>query len=157
MSEHDRIVRLLSLGGTEAVGADEIRLVQEHLKTCVECRRANEDYAVLGSTLRSLPTPQPSAELLARVRLMAAPVLAQQQARNREAVVLAPLVAASWVTALITWPWLRTAGTWLLAGWRSPDGSFAQALAAYSILGFLLASVAVIVVGRRAGTIGRTQ
>lgn len=157
MSEHDHIVRLLPLAGTGDIAPDEIRRVQEHLASCTECRRVSEEYAFLGTTLRGLPTPQPSAELLAQVRVMVAPRLAQKQARNGDALVLAPLVAASWIVALATLPWVRAAGAWILTGWHLPGGSFAHALAIYSVLGFLLASVAALAVGRRASAIGRVQ
>jgi len=157
MSEHDRIVRLLPLAATGDITPEEIRRVREHLASCAECRRVSEDYAFLGSTLRGLPTPQPGAELLARVRAMAAPRLARKQARSRDAMVLAPLVAAGWIVALATWPWVRAAGTMVLTGWHLPSGSLAHALAVYSVLGFLLASVAAIAVGRRASAMGRTQ
>ncbi len=156
MSEHDQIMKLLPLVGTGDIAPDELRRVQKHLAGCEQCRQANEDYACLGSALRGLPTPQPSAELLARVRGMAAQKLAQNQVSNREAAVLGPLVVASWIAALATWPLLRAVGTWVLTGWRLPGGSVTAALVTYSTLGFLLACAAAIAVIRRAGTIGRT-
>ena len=157
MSEHEHIMKLLPLAGTGDITPDEIRRVQKHLASCEQCRKANEDYAFLGSALRGLSTPQPSAELLARVRVMAAQRLALNQVSNREAAVLAPLVVASWIVALATWPLVRVAGTWMLTEWHLPGGSVSAALAAYSILGFLLASAAAIAVIRQAGAIGRIQ
>jgi predicted anti-sigma-YlaC factor YlaD len=157
MSEHDQIAKLLPLAATGDITPGEIRRIREHLAVCDECRRVSNDYALLGSALRGLPTPQPSAELLARVRVIAAPKLAQKQVRSRDTLVLAPLVAASWIVALTTWPWVRAAGTWVLTGWPLPGGGFAHALVVYSILGFLLASVAAIAVGRYASAIGRIQ
>ena len=157
MSEHDHIMRLLPLAETGDITPDEIRRVQKHQASCELCRQANEDFAFLGSTLRSLQTPQPSAELLARVRAMAAPRLAQNRARNPEATVLAPLVAASWLAALATWPWVRAAGIWVFTGWHLPGGSVPAALAIYSIIGFLMATVAAIAVIRRAAAIGRMR
>jgi predicted anti-sigma-YlaC factor YlaD len=157
MSEHDWVAKILPLAATGDLAPDEIRRVRQHLSTCADCRRASDDYAILGDALRGLPTPQPSAELLARVRSMAAPKLSRSQAGSRDAWVLAPLVAASWIVALATWRWVGNAVIWIFARWHLPGGSFAHALAVYSILGFLLASVAAITVGRRAGATGRTQ
>ena len=157
MTEHDRIIEQLALSGAGDIPPGEIRRLQQHLATCEQCRRANEDYAFLADTLRSLPTPQPSAELLARVRAVAATRLAQNQERDREGALLAPLVAASWILALATWPWLRAAGKWVFTGWHLPGGTVSTALAAYSIIGILLAGVAAIVVIRRAAAIGRIQ
>ena len=157
MTEHDRIIEQLALSGAGDIPPGEIRRLQQHLATCEQCRRANEDYAFLADTLRSLPTPQPSAELLARVRAMAAARLAQNQESSREAALLAPLVVASWAVALATWPWLRAAGTCVFTGWHLPGGSVSTALAAYSIVGILMAGVAAIAVIRRAAAIGRMQ
>jgi predicted anti-sigma-YlaC factor YlaD len=157
MSEHDRIVKLLPLAASGDVTAEEIRRIREHLTDCAACRGASGDYALLGSALRGLPTPQPGAELLARVQALAAPRLVQKRARSRDAWVLAPLVAASWVAALTTFPWVYGAGRWLFAGWHLPGGSFMQALAVYSILGYLLASAAAIAVGRHTNAIGRLR
>jgi hypothetical protein len=156
MSKHDQIIKLLPLVGTGDATPDEIRRVQEHRAVCAECRQVSEDYDFLGSTLRGLPAPQPSAELLARVCTMAAHRVARKQERSRDALVLAPLVAASWVAALATWPWIRAAGTWALTGWHLPGG-FAYALTVYSILGFMLASIAAVAVSRHAKAIGRIQ
>jgi hypothetical protein len=157
VSEHDHIVKLLPLAATGDLAVGEIRRVREHVAGCAECRRVSEDYDFLETTLRGLPTPQPSAELLARVRTMAASRLERKQARSRDVIVLAPLVAASWIVALATWPWVRAASMWVVTGWHLPGGGFVNALAAYSILGFLLASAAAIAVGRRARAIGRIQ
>ncbi len=157
MNEHDHVIRLLPLVAAGDVTPDEIRLVQEHLSHCAQCRRAHEDYAFLGHTLRGLPVPQPSVELVQQVRIMAAPLLAKSRPANREAAVLAPLIAASWILALATWPWIRAAGSWMLTGWHVPGGNFTTALVVYSILGFVMASVAAIAVGRQAGALGRMR
>jgi hypothetical protein len=45
----------------------------------------------------------------------------------------------------------------MLTEWHLPGGSISAALAAYSILGFLLAGAAAIAVIRQAGAIGRIQ
>ncbi len=155
MSEHDQIRELLPLVASGEAAPEEIQRVQEHWATCAECRNLSEDFAALGNALCGLPTPQPSTELLNRVRLMAIPRLARRRTRRRDALVLALLVTASWLTAIATWPWFRAAGTWTVAGWHFPSGGFAQVLAAYSIFGFLLASAAAIAVSRKAN--GRAQ
>jgi predicted anti-sigma-YlaC factor YlaD len=154
MNEHDRIRQLMTRAEGEA---EEIRQVREHLEHCPQCRRVDEEFAFLRSTLRGLPTPQPSAELLARVRVMAAAGLAQNRARDPEAFVSALLVVAAWIVALTIWPLIRDWGAWMLSHWRWPSGSYAAAFAAYSILGLLLSSIAAIAVGRRAGAMGRMQ
>jgi predicted anti-sigma-YlaC factor YlaD len=157
VSVHDDIRKLLPLAVTGDVAPEDVRRVREHLRCCERCRQVSEDFAALGSALRGLPTPQPRAELVARVRDLAESRLARKQARSRDAAVLAPLVAASWIVALATWPVTRAAGKWIFTGWHMPGGSFGTALVAYSILGFLLACGAAIAVGRHASAIGRIR
>jgi anti-sigma factor RsiW len=156
MSEHERIRELLPLAASGDISPEEMRQVREHLSRCDTCARVSEDFVALGSALRGLPTPMPRAELVTRVRELAELRLERKRAWSRDAVVLAPLVAAGWIMALATWPLVRTAGVWIFAGWHVPGGGFGTALAFYSILGFLLACVSAFAVGRRARTIGRT-
>jgi anti-sigma factor RsiW len=141
MSEHERIRELLPLAASGDISPEEMRQVREHLSRCDTCARVSEDFVALGSALRGLPTPMPRAELVTRVRELAELRLERKRAWSRDAVVLAPLVAA---------------GVWIFAGWHVPGGGFGTALAFYSILGFLLACVSAFAVGRRARTIGRT-
>ncbi len=155
MNEHENIRNLLPLAAAGTISPADSRRVDEHLAHCEPCRWISEDFAALGSALRSLPTPQPRAELVARVRNVAESRLAGRKARNREAAILAPLVAASWTVALLTWPAAQAAGRWVLRAWYVRGDGIGTALAVYSILGFLLACAAAIAVGRRAGAIGR--
>ena len=157
MSEHEEIKRLLPLASTGEIAPGDLRKVQEHLVHCESCRLLEGDYSALGNALHRLPTPQPGAELLARVRSLAAARLAQKQRRNRDAALLAPLVAASWIVAWASWPAVRAAASWLLTGWHLPSGSFSMALTVYSTLGFLPACVAAIAIGLHARASGRAQ
>ncbi len=157
MSEHEDIRKLLPLAGAGAVSPADSRRLREHLAHCEPCRQVSEDFAALGNALRSLPTPQPRAELVALVRHMAESRLAERTERSREAAILAPLVAASWIVALLTWPVAQAAGRWVLAAWDAQSQGVGTVLAGYSILGFLLACAAAIAVVRRAGLIGRVR
>jgi anti-sigma factor RsiW len=155
MNEHERIRELLPLAASGDISPEEIRLVREHLARCDNCARVSEDFAVLGSALRALPTPLPRAELVMRVQELAERRLEHKRAWSRDAVVLAPLVIAGWIMALVTWPMVRAAGMWVFTGWHVPGGRFGTTLGFYSILGFLVACVSACAVGRRARTIGR--
>ena len=159
MNDHADIRKLLPQAAAGTISAADERRVSEHLAHCETCRSIHEDFATLGNALRQLPTPQPRAELVTRVRNLAESRLAHQEAKSKETAILAPLVAASWIAALLTWPAAQVACGWVLTGWYAylqRDG-MGNALAVYSILGFLLASAAVIAVGKRAGARGRMR
>ncbi len=157
MSEHERIRILLPLAASGDLSPREMRRVDEHVAWCAACRQASEELAVLGGALRALPTPQPPAELVARVCRLGETRLELQRAPRSGAAFLAPLVAASWVAALATWPLARAAFQWLFGGWHVPGEGLGGTLAAYSILGFILACASALAVGVHAREIGRSK
>ena len=155
MSEHERIRELLPLAASGDISPGELRAVHEHLSRCESCAGMYQDYGVLGSALRSLPTPQPREAVVARVLELAESRLGRSSANPREAFILAPLVVAGWLMAVATWPFARAATVWIFTGWRVPHGGLGTALAFYSILGCILACVSALAVGRRARIVGR--
>jgi len=157
MNEQEDIRKLLPLAVSGDLPSADVKRVREHLVACAQCRAIREDFAALGQVLRSLPTPQPRAELLAQVRAAAESRLVNQETRTRDTAILAPLVVAGWILAIATWPVASSLGKWALAGVHVPGGGWGVVLATYSILGFLLSCVAAIAVGRRASAIGRIR
>ena len=134
MSEHERIRMLLPLAASGDLSHQDMKSVNEHVAQCAACRQASEELADLGGALRALPTPQPPAELVARVCRLGEKRLELQGAPRNGAAFLAPLVAASWVAALATWPLARAVVQWLFGGWHVQGGGLGGTLAAYSIL-----------------------
>ena len=157
MNEHDRIHLILPLAASGDVSPDELRQLREHLDGCEACRRANEEFAAIAGELRGIPTPQPSADLVARVQEMGRTRLGRRRAVLHDTAVLAPLVVASWIAALATWPLLKEAAPWMFAGWQMPSGPLGTALAVYSASGLLLASISAAAVGVYARTVRRTR
>ena len=157
MNAHESVRRLLPLSASGDISPEDLRRVHEHCANCEECRRLSEDFASMAGALRSLPTPQPRAALVARVLDLAGSRLAQERTSTDGARVLAPLVAAGWIAALATWPLVRAAVAWVLTGWHVPGGGLGTALAAYSFLGLLLACVSAVAVGRQARTVRRIR
>jgi len=157
MSEHDSIRKLLPLAASGDLSPEDLQRVRGHLERCSACRGASEDFAALEGALRGLPTPQPREEVVAQVRELAQAGLARRRKREHEAVVPGLLVAASWIMALATWPGLRAGMRWIVAEWHVPAGGIGSALAAYTILGFLLACLSAVVVGRLSRAAGRTR
>ncbi len=157
MSEHERIRELLPLAASGDLTPGEMRRMDEHVARCAACRRVSEELAALGGALRALPTPQPPADLVARVYQLGKTRLEPGGAPRHGTAFLAPLVAASWIAALATWPLVRTELRWLSEGWHLPGGGLGGTLAAYSILGLVLACASAIAVGMRAREIGRSK
>ena len=157
MNEHERIRILLPLAASGDLSPRDMRRVDQHVARCEACRQASDELAALGGALRALPTPQPPAELVAHVQRLAEARLALKHAPHNGATFLAPLVVASWIAALVTWPLVRAAFQWILTGWHVPSGGLGSTLAAYSILGFILACASALAVGRGARQIGRTK
>lgn len=157
MNEHDHVGNLLALASSGDVSAEELRRVQAHLLGCEECRRAGDDFAMLAGTLRSIPTPQPRAEVLARVRTLISTRRPPRRASWGEVRLVGPLVAASWGVAWISLPAMKTIAEWLIAGWRFSAERTGTMLAIYSILGLLLATVSAIAVGTQARVNGRSR
>jgi predicted anti-sigma-YlaC factor YlaD len=157
VSEHERIRILLPLAASGDLSPRDMRRVDEHVARCAECRKANVELAALASSLRALPTPQPPAELVARVCRLGTTRLELQRTPRNGTAFLAPLVAASWVAALATWPLVRTEFHWLFGGWHVPAGGLAGTVGAYSILGFVLACASALAVGMSAREIRRSK
>jgi predicted anti-sigma-YlaC factor YlaD len=157
MSEHDKIRRTLALAASGDVSPEELRRLQAHLRRCDSCRHESEDLDLLAEALRQIPTPQPRQELILRVRELAESRLAVRREPAGDARVLAALVVVSWVVALATWPVVRLSVTWAMGWMFVPEGGIRTALAAYSALGFLMAFVSAVAVGRRARVTGRTR
>ncbi len=157
MSEHEQIRTLLPLAASGDLSPRDMKRVNEHVDRCAACRRTGEELSALGGALRALPTPQPSAETVARVCRRGEARLRLRTAPRNGTAFLALLVAASWIAALATWPLVRTELRWLSEGWHVPGGGLGGTLAAYSILGLVLACASAIAVGMRAREIGRSK
>ncbi len=155
MNEHDDIGVLLASAASGDVSPEELRRVQKHLACCEACRIKSEDFALLAEWLRGIPTPQPRAELVVRVRELAEARLVRRPSGN-DTRFIALLVAAGWIAALATWPALPAAWN-VISGLHVPDGVLRTALVFYSLVGFLLACVSAVAVGRHARMTGRAR
>ncbi len=157
MSEHERIRELLPLASSGDLTPEAVRDVREHLSRCPECRRISEDFAALAGALGALPTPQPSAAVRAQVHEWAASRLPRERAWGGDTAAVAALVAASWIMAVTAWPVAQPVIRWLLTGWYAPGAGLGTALAAYTIIGFLLACVSALAAAGSVGAIGRSR
>jgi anti-sigma factor RsiW len=145
MSDHAKIREWLALAAAGALEPDEETEVERHLGACEECSAEFERWRVLASGLRRLPTPQPSAALVERVRARMEEAVAAQSEKRWNHGVLAFLVLFSWTLTLASWPIVRlvTHGveSWLDVGFTS---SWTD-LIGYTALGWLTAGVAAMI------------
>jgi anti-sigma factor RsiW len=129
MMDHDKIRDLLSIAAADALEPNEDRLVSEHIRSCADCAAQLEQWRLLASSLRRLPTPQPRGVVVERARAMAQIRLAEQLERKWNRAVMAGLIAFAWVLTLMSWPVVkfvsggflsmldpRFAHTWLVFG-----------------------------------------
>ena len=107
MSEHEKIRELLALAAAGALGAAEEELVALHLRSCDACSRHMESWQSIARDLRRLPTPQPTAALLQRARLLAEQKLAEEAEYRWQRGVMIFVLAFAWVLTIVSWPLVR--------------------------------------------------
>ena len=107
MTEHDKICELLGLAAAGALSSDEEQQVAVHLRTCAACARELESWQSIAGHLRRLPTPQPSAGLVQRTRLLAEQRLLEEGDDRWQRKVMVFVVAFSWVLMIVSWPIVR--------------------------------------------------
>ncbi|MBI1738632.1 MAG: zf-HC2 domain-containing protein [Acidobacteria bacterium] len=148
---HETIRELLALAAAGALDDQEARRVEEHATACAECAAELERWQSLAGALRRVPTPQPSRELIARVRAQAEWKLAQEAERRRDTRVMALLLMFSWTILLTTWPLVRLMGGGVWAWLDAMPGHVWFWLAGYTLLGWLAAGAAVLLGLRERG------
>jgi anti-sigma factor RsiW len=149
MSQHDSIRELLPLAAADALSPEEQRRVEAHLRECEACRRELDGLERMTAALRRIPTPQPSAALIERARIIAERALLERAERQWDYRVVAFLLLFSWTLTLAAWPLVRlvSGGIFDWAGIAESQTWFW--LAGYTVLGWLAAGVATVVLGLR--------
>lgn len=150
MNEHEEIRQLLSLAAAGDLDNADARRVESHLAGCTACAAELEHWRGIVGDLRRLPTPQPSAALLTRVRAMAeAEILAQAEQRSHQ-VNLVFLLLFAWALTLSVWLVFRLMTGGLFAWVQLFGGRLWVWMAGYTLLGWLTSSIAaVILLGMR--------
>jgi len=151
---HEAIREMLALAAAGALDDTEARRVEEHAANCTECAAELERWQSLAGALRRVPTPQPSKELIARVRAQAEWKLVEEVERRREMRVMALLLMFSWTVLLVTWPVVRLVGGGAISWLETSLGSLWFWLSGYTLVGWLAAGVAVML-GLRERRAGR--
>jgi len=104
MSEHDRICELLSLAAAGALERSEEERLLSHIRSCDACSREIESWNSIAASLRRLPTPQPSAVLIQRTRLLAEARLEEQSEARWQRTMMIFVVTFAWMLTIASWP-----------------------------------------------------
>jgi anti-sigma factor RsiW len=107
MSEHDEVRELLALAASGALESKEEERVARHIRSCALCSEELEDWRLIASGLRRLPTPQPPRGLVERARARAEVRLAEEAERRWNRTVLIFVTVFAWVITLLSWPLFR--------------------------------------------------
>jgi anti-sigma factor RsiW len=111
---HASIRALLPLAAAGALGPEEVRQVEQHVRECPDCRKQAETWGAYGASLRQLPQPQAPLDLIQRTQAR----IVQEQALRAEARFNAAVIGSLAVFSTVT-----SAGFWLLARFLS-GGTF---------------------------------
>jgi len=114
MSDHEKIRELLALAAAGALEAGEEEQVTNHIRSCAECSAELEDWRLLASGLRHLPTPQPRPIIVERARARAEIGFAEEAERRWHRIVMISVVLFAWVLTLLSWPLVRLVSGGLL-------------------------------------------
>jgi anti-sigma factor RsiW len=102
--EHAEIREQLALFAADALDADAEARVAQHVASCPSCAAELERWEMISGGLRQLRTPQPSAALFERTRVLAVERLTAQGDLRRRWVVLTLLTIFAWVVTVASWP-----------------------------------------------------
>jgi anti-sigma factor RsiW len=149
MNDHDKIRELLGIAVAGALTGDEQELVDHHMSECAACARELSEHRLLAAALRSLPAPQPSAELVARTHARVALRMKTQADQRWEQWVMILLMLFGWLLAVASWLVVRfLSGNYLV--WLTPGFSRPWlGLSGYTMLLWLTGGIAAVALGVR--------
>ena len=148
MSDHDFARELLALAAAETLGADEVRQVEEHARACESCAAELAALRRVAGEIRLLPTPRAPEQLTARTVNRVRLQLAESAEKRWDNTVLTVLTLFAWTVGLATWAVAK-----IVAGGLLParDVGFATSLiwlSATTLLVWMTAGAAAIVLSR---------
>ncbi|MFZ3218054.1 MAG: zf-HC2 domain-containing protein [Candidatus Acidiferrales bacterium] len=106
-NDHEKIRALLSLAAADALEPAEEQQLLDHLRTCDSCGAELEQWKLVASGLRRLPTPQPRALVVERARAQAQIRLNEEFEHRWNRAVIIGLIVFAWVLTLASWPLIR--------------------------------------------------
>lgn len=147
MSAH--VTGLLALAAAGALDAVEAARVEEHLRECPACAAEAAEWHRLADGLARMPSPRPSAALVARTVEAIEERLAERSERAWNRAALGFAVAFAWTMAVVAWVLLDLLTGALAVRLDRPVGPTAAWFAAYVVAGWLTAGAAAVLLSRR--------
>jgi len=155
VSEHESVRALLSLAAAGVLAPDEQRRVEQHTAVCDACRRQLEMWQGYSRELVRLPAPAAPKHLAERTRARILQQRATAADRRWDDIVLAVLVLFGWTMTLLTWVMFRLFTGGLLS---VVEYGFVRILiwsGVSTVLAWLTAGVAVVMLGGRRRAVRR--
>lgn len=151
MQEHDAIRDLLTLAAAGALTAGEQTRVEEHLRSCPECRAEFALWGRLTGALQEIPTPQAPMGLVERTRRTMERQAAIIAERRQQRWLFLWLMVFAWATTLLTWPLFEFFGSRLgeFVDLSWTHMTMGEAWAGYMFLVGTIGALAVGLLGRR--------
>ena len=149
MSEHEQVMALVALAAAGVLEAEDQRRVDAHLRDCEKCRRELDTWRSYTQAFRSLRAPVLPDRLVERTR---ARILAEHAAatgRRSEGLLLAVLAAFAWIVGITIWFLARLFTGGAVAVMETSVSQLLIWSAGSTILVWLTAATAALVVGSR--------
>jgi predicted anti-sigma-YlaC factor YlaD len=139
MSDHEKIRELLALSAADALTREEEEQVMNHIRACAGCSAELDNWRLLATGMRRLPTPQPRPLIVERARAQAAVRFAEEAEHRWHRIVMMGVILFAWALTLISWPVVRFVTGGLL-GMLDPGLNYAW-------LGFAIVTTVVWMTG----------
>jgi anti-sigma factor RsiW len=149
MNEHEQIREMIALAAAGVLDAEEQKRVDVHVSGCEACRGELECWAAYAQAFRSLRPPALPERLVERTRARIVAERAAAADRRSEGLLLGALAAFAWIVGVTVWFLFR-----LFTGGAAAvlEISINQVLiwgAGSTILVWLTAAVATLMLGSR--------
>jgi len=155
MSDHASIRELLSLAAAGVLAPHDQRLVDEHVAACEACRLELVQWQLCARELARLPAPVAPEHLAERTRARILAERAAKAERRWDDVVLAVLALFAWTVSLVTWVVFRLFSGGMISVFQAGFLTILIWSGATTVLAWLTAAVAAVMLGSRRKAVRR--
>lgn len=149
MSEHESIRELLALAAAGVLSTEEERRVRNHASACEQCAADLQAWGRLSQALERMPVPQGPPGLAERTCSRVLDELAAAAERRWDDAVLAFLTLFAWTVGLAGWAVVRLFNRGLLVVFDQEFTLTFTWLAGSTVLVWLTAGVAAVMLSHR--------
>jgi anti-sigma factor RsiW len=155
MNNHTDIRSLLTLAAAGALDAAEQRHLEEHLRSCNECRAELAAWQRLTGALEALPTPQAPLGLVERTRRQMESRAAARAEHRRTRNLFVWLTVFAWASTLTSWLGFQFVGDKLAVALDLSFASLTRAWVLYTLVAWLATALSAGLLAKRSQE-GRT-